>query len=131
MVPLEAVVGHLWKSSVQFYQNEKENLRRAEIGVQNVLDSPPEWQASLVQMSNVFRVARAGTEMVLEAYWLSPYYVHAASLGGTPKFRFEPVVQVQLSSPVLVGVLEYLSQHVEEWRRRLGPLVPPFESTDE
>lgn len=127
MVPVEAVVGPIWRSAGQFFESEREKLLAAGIELHPVGTSAPEWGDAPIFLCNVVRLTRAGTETGMECYWLSPWALHQTRMGKRPVF--DALIQIQLPAPVLIGLLEHFSRMLEDLRKRVVRLLPFVESS--
>jgi hypothetical protein len=126
VVSAEAVVKQLWGTSVRFLETETNNMKEAGIKTQAVGDSIELGDVPVLQ-ANLFRLTKSGTEGIMECYWLSPHWVVAAGIDPKRRPTFDPVVTVQMPSPVLIGMLEHVSKKVDDLRKRLGPMMPYVE----
>src|SRR5437773_2767831 len=63
---IDSVVTHLWLSSRQFHESERELFQKAKIEIPRVQTSVPASDEGPVMAANVFRLARASVHAVFE-----------------------------------------------------------------
>ncbi len=116
IVPLADVVAHIWQSSEEFYKTVREAYEKAGVAAEPPATQAPPYGTAPVLGANVARMARAAMNGVMDWYYLSPQDAHLAKTAGR-RPRFEPVIQIRLPGPSLVGILHYMATHLEEWRK--------------
>lgn len=117
---IDSVVTHLWFTSRQFHESERELFQKAKIDIPRVQTSAPDSDDTPVVMANVFRLARASIHAVMECYYLSPTELHRATTKGINP-EVEAVIRIQLPAPVLIGVLDFVATKKDDLKTRLGP----------
>jgi hypothetical protein len=121
LTDIDSVVTHLWLTSRQFHETDRELFQKAKIDIPRVHTSAPTSDEAPVVMSNVFRLARASVHAVFECYYLSPTELYRATTKGTNP-EVEAVIRIQLPAPVLIGLLDFVATKIDDLKARLGPL---------
>lgn len=118
MATIDAVIDRLWATSAGFYQSERKALQKAGIPTVPVSETSPAEPKSAV-MCNLFRIARSGTEAVLDLHYISPGDVHLYQ-AERRRPTVVPVMRIQTTLPVIIGIFEFLEPVLEEFKARLG-----------
>lgn len=111
---------HLWGPTVEFFDSSSKVLEQHELQPVPPTATPPSLVNTKSTACNLFRIFRTGTQAAFEAYYVSPGSVHLAATGVVPQpIHPEPICHVQLSLPVLMGLLEEVRRLVSN-----SPTVP-------
>jgi hypothetical protein len=120
-VSIDAVLTGIWDNSKDVFQRASSLL--AACGFSSVAPSDHlTWSAEIPTVpASLFRVGHHGAEAEIQVFHLSPYQVFQAKIGDA-KLQVEPLFRVSLPLAVFVGMYEFLSGQVEDYRRRVDPL---------
>lgn len=105
----------LWAGSAAFYEQMRKILMEKEIAPTSVSGLPSGIEQSVIPVAcNVFRLFKAGMEASFEGYYVSPGALHMARAKQEAKpLEALPVCHVQMSLPLLVGLLEAIRARVK------------------
>lgn len=122
MATIDMVIDRLWEPSIAFYESQRKVLQETEIQTKPVAETPPEdslGEPKPAVMCNVFRIARTGMEAVLDLHYISPGDIHLLQ----EERRIPtvvPVMRIQTTLPVIIGIFEFLEPMLGELKARLG-----------
>jgi hypothetical protein len=112
-----ALLDRLWGTSSDFYETAMRFLDGLALKPAELTDPPNDLSGRVPIACNVFRAFQAGTEAAFEGYYVSPGEIHLAkekykSSKSKKPIGVVPICHVQLSLPLLVGLLSKVKEEI-------------------
>jgi len=123
MVPIDAAVTFLWATTREYQQQDEAIYKTVGITIPEVAPAQLDVESPRTVPANLFRMARAGVQAVLELYFVAPYSTFVAAAKKT-KPTYEPMIRILLPGPVLTGLLRRVDSMIPELKSRIGSLLP-------